>query len=134
MSEAPLIPGRTLPTSFPAYSRGVELINMARGGVVFDVDLARTIGETLFNGHYGRDELQRQLPLIVEDKGDYWRVEGSGNRDFKTDDNSRYTNTTDGCSTSASGDQWPSAARSMNFPQRQRICHRSRMMNSRRVG
>ena len=87
MSEASPIPNRTKPASFPPYSRMVEMINMARGGVVFDAELARAIGETLFEHHYGGDELKRQTPLIVEDKGDYWRVEGGWNRDFKLDDN-----------------------------------------------
>lgn len=62
------------------------MINMARGGVVFDANLARAVGEALFESHYGGDELKRQLPLIIEDKEDYWRIEGSWNRDFKVDD------------------------------------------------
>jgi hypothetical protein len=86
MSKASAIPNRTKPASFPPHSRTVEMINMAHGGVVFDDDLARAVAEALFEHHYGDDELKRQKPLIVEDKGDYWRVEGSWNRDFKIDD------------------------------------------------
>ncbi|HYM29737.1 MAG TPA: NTF2 fold immunity protein [Candidatus Cybelea sp.] len=57
------------------------LVHMARGGVVFSADTARSISETLIEAHYGKDELVRQLPLTVTDTGDCFRVEGSFNHD-----------------------------------------------------
>jgi hypothetical protein len=87
MSAASPVPNRRKPESFPPYSRTVEMINMARGGVVFDAEMAREVAEALFEHHYGSDELKRQLPLIIKDKDDYWRIEGSWNRDFRIDDN-----------------------------------------------
>ncbi len=61
----------------------LRLINMARGGIVFDVELARSLGELLLEAHYGNAELERQQPLMVIDKGEYWQVGGSWNRDRK---------------------------------------------------
>lgn len=87
MSKAPAIPNRTKPAAFPSYSRMVEMINMAHGGVIFDSDIAREIAEVLFKHHYGQDEIKRQLPLTIEDKDDYWRIEGSRNRDCKVGEN-----------------------------------------------
>ena len=84
MSDKPSpIPWRDKPEKFEPYSRTVDVINWARGGVVFDADLARGVGEVLLEYHYGEDELTRQRPLIVLDKDDFWRVEGSWNRDRK---------------------------------------------------
>ncbi len=56
---------------------------MIRGGIIYDVEMARRFGEILLEAHYNKDELERQRPLSVEDKGAYWRVEGSWNRDRK---------------------------------------------------
>jgi len=64
-------------------SRTLEIVKMARGGVIYDAPLAIRLGELLLEMHYGRSELDRQRPLTAEDKGDYWRVEGSWNRDRK---------------------------------------------------
>jgi hypothetical protein len=64
-------------------SRMVELVSIARGGIIYDAEVARKIGEVLLEAHYGKNELERQRPLIIEDKGAYWRVEGSWNRDQK---------------------------------------------------
>lgn len=61
----------------------LRLINMARGGVVFDVELARRLGELLLEAHYGKAQLERQQPLMVIDKGEYWQLGGSWNRDRK---------------------------------------------------
>jgi hypothetical protein len=61
----------------------LDLIEMARGGLVFDPGVARRIGELLLEAHYGTAELERQRPLIVTDKGDQWQIDGSWNRDQK---------------------------------------------------
>jgi len=61
----------------------LKLIEMARGGVVYDAHVATRLGELLLEAHYGASELERQRPLIAVDKGEYWRVEGSWNRDRK---------------------------------------------------
>ena len=60
--------------------------NMIRGGIIYDAEMARRFGEILLEAHYSKEELAelaRQRPLIAEDKGAYWRVEGSWNRDRK---------------------------------------------------
>jgi len=56
---------------------------MIHGGVVFTEDIAIKIGEVLCEGHYGKEELARQRPLLAFDKETHWRVEGSWNRDGK---------------------------------------------------
>ena len=61
------------------------MTNAIRGGVVFDRDLALRIAELLCEAHYGREELDRQKPLSLIDKDNYWRVEGSLNRDGKVE-------------------------------------------------
>jgi hypothetical protein len=58
------------------------LHKIARGGVVYDAELACAIGELLLRDHYGADELARQQPLSATAHGDIWRVEGSWNRDY----------------------------------------------------
>jgi len=57
--------------SLPAAETSVRLVSIAKGGVVFDADLVRVIGETLCERHYGKEELERQRPLLIEDKGDF---------------------------------------------------------------
>ena len=59
------------------------LTKFARGGIIYDAEIARKFGEIVLEAQYSRDELLRQQPLIVEDKGAYWRIEGSWNRDRK---------------------------------------------------
>ena len=81
------IPWRSKPAKFEPYSRTVDVINWAHGGVVSDADLARGLGEVLLEYHLGKDELSRQRPLVVTDKDDFWRVEGSWNRDNKLEGN-----------------------------------------------
>ncbi len=49
-----------------------------RSAIIVDGSLAIRIGETLCEALY--DDLSRQQPLFAIDKGDYWRVEGSWNR------------------------------------------------------
>jgi hypothetical protein len=83
MTQAPPIPYRMKPETFEPHARTVALINMARGGVVFDANVARALGEVLLEQHYGSQELARQRPLLVADKEDHWRVEGGWNRDHK---------------------------------------------------
>ncbi len=68
-----------------AGEAAVFLVEITRGGVVFDSDLAVKIGEALCEGHYGKEELERQRPLSAIDNGTYWRIEGSWNRDRKID-------------------------------------------------
>jgi len=70
--------------SAAASGRGMLFMtNIARGGVVFNSELAQGLAELLCEAHYGKEELARQKPFIVTDKGTYWRVEGSWNRDGK---------------------------------------------------
>ncbi len=53
------------------------------GGVVHSADLAVKLVEVLCEAKLGRDRLVRQRPFVVVDRGTYWRVEGSWNRDGK---------------------------------------------------
>jgi|SRR5579864_115630 len=69
-----------------AQSESIWLMYEMNGGVISKPDLAVKIGEALCETHYGTAELQRQKPLVATDKGTYWRVEGSWNRDGKIDD------------------------------------------------
>lgn len=57
------------------------MIQMARGGVVFDAEVAVRLAELLCEVHYGKSEVERQKPFVATDKGELWRVEGSWNRD-----------------------------------------------------
>jgi NTF2 fold immunity protein of polymorphic toxin system component len=61
------------------------MTQMTRGGVVLSGDLAVKLAEVLCEAHYGSEEVERQKPFNVADKGTYWRVEGSLNRDGKID-------------------------------------------------
>jgi hypothetical protein len=65
----------------PAPNTIMLLHKVNRGGVICDVDLACGIGALVIERHYGEDQLKRQEPLTATDKGDYWRVEGTWNRD-----------------------------------------------------
>jgi len=69
------------PSADPSGRGMLFLTNIARGGVVFDSDIAQRIGELLCETHYGNKELARQKPFSVMDKDTYWRVEGNWNRD-----------------------------------------------------
>lgn len=91
MGETPKAPKVHLPvkTDEPP-SHMVEFVNMARGGVIYDAEVARKIGEILLEAHYGKEEFERQRPLVVEDKASYWRVEGSWNRDQKIEGNGAF--------------------------------------------
>jgi len=71
------------PFAVPSGKGMLFMTNIARGGVVFSSELAQRLAETLCEAHYGNEGLARQKPLIVTDKGTYWRVEGSWNRDGK---------------------------------------------------
>jgi hypothetical protein len=62
------------------------IAEMNYGGVFVDADHARAVAELLLEAHEGTDELARQRPLTVQDKGDFWRVEGSWNREMKPDE------------------------------------------------
>jgi hypothetical protein len=74
-----------MPSSDEVVQHGhtLRLIEMMRGGIVFDAVLAGRLAELLFEAHHGGAQLEQQRPLIVTDKGDHWRVEGSWNRDRK---------------------------------------------------
>jgi len=61
------------------------MTKMTRGGVVFSSGVAQKIAELLCEAHYGAQELARQKPFSVTDKETYWRVEGSWNRDGKSE-------------------------------------------------
>lgn len=77
---------RARPRRFRKYPGAMLfMIEIARGGVIFDAELAVRLGELLCEAHYGKDELERQRPLTAVDKGTYWRVEGSWNRDRRID-------------------------------------------------
>lgn len=69
-----------------ASGEGMLLMTkITRGGIVFNSELALQLAEVLCEAHYGETELERQKPFSVTDKGTYWRVEGSLNRDGKID-------------------------------------------------
>lgn len=70
--------------SAPPPSEGsmVHLYEM-NGGVVPRAEVAIKIAEALCEAHLGAAKLERQRPFTAEDKGGYWRVEGSWNRDGK---------------------------------------------------
>jgi hypothetical protein len=55
-----------------------------QGGLIRSADVAIQIAEVLGEAHYGMEEFARQKPLIAVDNGSYWRVEGSLNRDGKS--------------------------------------------------
>ena len=61
------------------------MTKMTHGGVVFSGELALRVAEVLCEAHYGEAELAQQKPFSVTDRDTYWRVEGSLNRDGKTD-------------------------------------------------
>jgi NTF2 fold immunity protein len=63
----------------------VFMATMTRGGIVFSSDLAQKVAELLCEAHYGAEELARQRPFSATDKETYWRVEGSWNRDGKSE-------------------------------------------------
>ena len=81
----PLFP----PVASPS-STMMQLHQMSRGGILYSAELARHLGELLLEAHYGQDELERQLPLTVEDKGDTWSLGGSWNRDRKLEGNGAF--------------------------------------------
>lgn len=61
----------------------IDFLKMIHGGLVFSADMAARLGEVLCEAHYGKEEVERQKPLVAEDKGTWWRVEGSYNRERK---------------------------------------------------
>lgn len=61
------------------------MAKMTRGGIVFSSDLAQKLAELLCEAHYGAEEVARQRPFSATDKETYWRVEGSWNRDGKSE-------------------------------------------------
>jgi hypothetical protein len=66
-----------------ASPEAVWLLYEMNGGIISKPELAVKIGEALCETHYGLQELERQKPLSAVDKGTYWRVEGSWNRNEK---------------------------------------------------
>jgi hypothetical protein len=78
-------PLATEPPMSPAGHASLLLAGAVHGGVIVDAEHARSLAELLLHRHWGKAELERQRPLIVEDKGDCWRVEGSWNRERKID-------------------------------------------------
>jgi NTF2 fold immunity protein len=75
------------PPNPPAATTGAGLFfaEAIHGGLIFNAELARKIAEHLCEAHHGAEELTLQKPLSVADKGTYWRVEGSRNRDGKVE-------------------------------------------------
>lgn len=65
----------TFPDLYPA-GRMLELINMARGGVIYDAKTARRLAELLLGAHDDDADVGHQHPLIVNDKGDHWQIDG----------------------------------------------------------
>jgi hypothetical protein len=53
------------------------------GGIVTTAELAIKIAELFCEARFGKEDLERQRPFVATDKGSYWRVEGSWNRDGK---------------------------------------------------
>jgi hypothetical protein len=66
-------------------STALFLTSKFRGGIVPDGEVACRIAEVLIEAHFDKAELAAQQPLVATDKGDYWRVEGSRNRDQKVE-------------------------------------------------
>jgi NTF2 fold immunity protein of polymorphic toxin system component len=67
----------SLPSSIMTF------LEMTRGGLVFDAEVARRVGEFLIEAHGGRAELEHQLPLEILDKGKSWQIEGGRNRNHE---------------------------------------------------
>ena len=67
----------------PGSSTMVWFANLTHGGIIQSAEVACRVGEVLLEAHYGKDELEHQRPLVATDKGDYWQVDGSRNRDGK---------------------------------------------------
>ena len=66
-------------------STALFLYSKASGGIVPSSDAACCVAEALIDVHFGKAEVEAQRPLVATDKGDYWRVEGSRNRDRKVE-------------------------------------------------
>ena len=69
----------------PSGETMLFMTKMIRGGIVFSSDLAQKLAEVLCEAHYGERQLSRQKPFSITDKDTYWRVEGSWNRDGKSE-------------------------------------------------
>jgi hypothetical protein len=54
---------------------------MFKGGVIFDAEHARALGELILEHHCEPSQRDRQRPLSVQEQGDCWLVEGSWNRE-----------------------------------------------------
>ena len=58
----------------------MDFLEMTRGGLVFDMEVARRLAEFLLEAHCDKGELEQQFPLEILDKGKFWQVSGSGPR------------------------------------------------------
>ena len=52
-----------------------------KGGVINNAEIARKFAEVVLEHTQSKEELERQVPLTVEDRGDNWFIPGSWNRD-----------------------------------------------------
>ncbi|HEY2444880.1 MAG TPA: NTF2 fold immunity protein [Rhizomicrobium sp.] len=59
----------------------VTLQRVLRGGIVDKPSVARDLAEIILKSGYGKRELDRQRPLVVKDRGDFWQIDGSYNRE-----------------------------------------------------
>jgi hypothetical protein len=53
------------------------MVKLAHGGMVTTAKTAESIAAAILRGHHGDKEFAIQQPLVVSDKGECWRVEGS---------------------------------------------------------
>lgn len=59
----------------------IDVTELLKGGVLGDADVAKRFAELVLEFTQGGEELERQRPLTVEDRGDTWFVLGNWNRD-----------------------------------------------------
>ena len=63
----------------------LHLQEILNGGVISTADVAVKMAELVVAHLYGEDEVTRQRPFEAKDEGDHWHVEGSWNRDRRTE-------------------------------------------------
>jgi hypothetical protein len=74
-------------SDLPSVTGTLFLIELARGGVIFDARLATNVVEALFDAHHYDDKVE--APMLAEDRGKYWRVERSRKQEGDTIEASR---------------------------------------------
>jgi len=68
-------------TSNDAAKWHIDVTVFLKGGVLGSADVARSFAELVLEFTQSPDELKRQRPLTVEDRGETWFILGSWNRD-----------------------------------------------------